>query len=99
MPRKRSSSELELERGVVLEACLLCGVGIIYTCTAMLSDRAMDVLKEDDFESHRKKGLIRGHVLVPSAEVTNANFSKFPWLASCYYRAGKSCLVEPGISY
>ncbi|KAJ5746191.1 hypothetical protein N7520_011373 [Penicillium odoratum] len=47
----------------------------------------MDVLQEDDFESHRKKGPTREHVLVPSAEVTNANISKFPWLASCYYRA------------
>lgn len=76
MPRKRASSELEFEGGVVLEACLLCGVGIIHKCTAMLSDRAMDVLKEDDFESHRKKGMIRGHVLVPSAEVTNANIER-----------------------
>lgn len=94
MPSRRLSKQ-EDERPGTPASCVLCGVMILDTDLATSSERAMDVLQEDNLKAHRKKGATRGHFLVPSAELANANFSKFPWLASCYYRAGESRLVEP----
>ncbi|CAI7677864.1 unnamed protein product [Penicillium manginii] len=45
----------------------------------------LDVLKESQWEIYRKFP-IPEHILVPSTEVENKNFSTFPWLSSCYQR-------------
>jgi hypothetical protein len=54
-----------------------------------MSKDHLDVLKESQWEIHRKFP-IPEHILVPSTEVENKTFSKFPWLSSCYQRGGKS---------
>ncbi|CAP74185.1 hypothetical protein PCH_Pc14g00440 [Penicillium rubens Wisconsin 54-1255] len=50
-----------------------------------MSKDHLDVLKESQWEIHRKFP-IPEHILVPSTEVENKTFSKFPWLSSCYQR-------------
>jgi hypothetical protein len=54
-----------------------------------MSKGHLDVLKESQWEIHRKFS-IPEHILVPSTEVENKTFSKFPWLSSCYQRGSKS---------
>jgi hypothetical protein len=38
----------------------------------------LDVLKESEWKNHRKSP-IPEHILVPSTEVDNISFFKFPW--------------------
>lgn len=70
------------------ETCLLCGTDILTLDGGTISHDHLDVLKESQWEIHRKN-LIPEHILVPSTEVENKIFSKFPWLSSSYQRGGK----------
>lgn len=71
-----------------LETCLLCGAHILMLDGGTMSKDHLDVLKESQWEIHRKSP-IPEHILVPSTEVVSKSFSKFPWLSSCYQRGGK----------
>ncbi|KAJ5961784.1 hypothetical protein N7501_006725 [Penicillium viridicatum] len=75
------------------ETCLLCGKHILMCDGGTVSRDHLDVLKESQWEIHRKSP-IPEHILVPSTEVENKSFSKFPWLSSCYQRGGQSKLSD-----
>ncbi|KAJ5415913.1 hypothetical protein N7465_004608 [Penicillium sp. CMV-2018d] len=75
------------------ETCLLCGKNILLWDGGTVSRDHLDVLKESQWEIHRKSP-IPEHILVPSMEVENKSFSKFPWLSSCYQRGGQSKLSD-----
>ena len=75
------------------ETCLLCGKSILLWDGGTVSRDHLDVLKESQWEIHRKSP-IPEHILVPSTEVENKSFSKFPWLSSCYQRGGRTFLIE-----
>ncbi|KAJ5203387.1 hypothetical protein N7449_005466 [Penicillium cf. viridicatum] len=69
--------------------CLLCGIYILTFDGGTMSKSHLDVLNESQWEIHRKSP-IPEHILVPSTEVVNKSFSKFPWLSSCYQLGAKS---------
>lgn len=85
MPTQPSKSD---EPHNYSETCLLCGICILVLDGGTMSKDPLDVLKESQWEIHRKFP-IPEHILVPSTEVENKSFSKFPWLSSCYQRGGK----------
>lgn len=85
MPTQASKSD---EPRNYSETCLLCGVCILQLDGGTISKDHLDVLKESQWEIHQKPP-IPEHILVPSTEVENKSFSKFPWLSSCYQRGGK----------
>ncbi|KAJ5435018.1 hypothetical protein N7491_005613, partial [Penicillium cf. griseofulvum] len=91
MPTQPSKSDEP--RNTYTETCLLCGTRILTFDGGTISHDHMDVLKESQWEIHRKSP-IPEHILVPSTEVVNKSFSKFPWLSSCYQRGGKSKLSD-----
>ncbi|KAJ5162825.1 uncharacterized protein N7500_004655 [Penicillium coprophilum] len=73
------------------ETCLLCGIRILRLRTGVLGKDRLDVLKESQWEIHHQSP-IPEHILLPSTEVVNKNFSKFPWLSSCYHRGARKQL-------
>lgn len=89
MPSQSSKSD---EPRDYYATCLLCGAHILGLEIGTMSKNPLDVLKESQWETHRKFP-IPEHIFVPSTEVENKNFSKFPWLSSCYQRGGKLRLL------
>lgn len=67
------------------EVCLLCGTTILCLYSATMTDNPLNVLEEAQWEIYRNEDPIPEHILVPSMEVENMYFSKFPWLSSRYY--------------
>lgn len=88
MPTQPSKSDEPVD---YFETCLLCGAHILSLTIGTMSKNPLDVLKESQWEIHRKSP-IPEHIFVPSTEVENKSFSKFPWLSSCYHRGGKLTL-------
>ncbi|KUM55531.1 hypothetical protein ACN42_g11729 [Penicillium freii] len=90
MPTQPSKSDEPLNYS---ETCLLCGVCILTFDGGTISKDHLDVLKESQWEIHRKFP-IPEHILVSSTEVENKSFSKYPWLSSCYQRGvNPSCQI------
>ncbi|KAJ5952397.1 uncharacterized protein N7479_010810 [Penicillium vulpinum] len=82
MPSQPSKSD---EPKNYSETCLLCGIYILTFDGGTISHDHLDVFKESQWEIYRKS-TIPEHILVPSTELENKIFSKFPWLSSCYQR-------------
>lgn len=70
------------------QTCLFCGTRIISIDAGTMSKDHLAVLKESQWEIYRNFP-IPDHILVPSTEIENKSFSTFPWLSSCYHRAGR----------
>lgn len=68
--------------------CLICEVRIMRIARVTNSTNPSRVLTEHEWKHHRQKPLTE-HLFVPSSEVENTEFTKYPWLSSCYIRAGK----------
>jgi hypothetical protein len=85
MPNQPSKSD---EPRNYSATCLFCGMYILTFDDGTMSRDHLDVLKESQWEIHRKSP-IPEHILVPSTEVENKSFSIFPWLSPCYQRGGK----------
>ncbi|CAI7579828.1 unnamed protein product [Penicillium pancosmium] len=72
--------------------CILCGAVSPTLESQIESDKSLVVLEEAELETYRKRVPFPDHLILPSTVVERANFTKFPYLSSCYYRAiVKSC--------
>ncbi|KAJ5869728.1 hypothetical protein N7455_004669 [Penicillium solitum] len=67
--------------------CLLCGLGVSRTSySPNVNPTPCDILLRRSKWKHHKKGEL-GHVMVPSKEVEEVDFAKFPSMWSCLCRA------------
>jgi hypothetical protein len=85
MPKRKDISDPNTRADIY---CSLCGVIINHFSFATWSSNLMDILEESELQIYRQKGQTPDHILAPSSKIENASFSKFPWLANSYIRAG-----------
>lgn len=75
--------------------CLLCGVQLlrITDFQQINSPRRIDLVQEKQWKHHKKAKL--KHVMVPSKEVEEAEFAKYPNMWTCMCRASEFYIVAP----